>query len=304
MQDHYAQTWENVASYFSGNPAVIGYDVMNEPFPGPGWLATLIGVPFFGDQQLAPMYNQVDAAVRAVDPNTPLYIEPPAPAAAQVGNILGVPVILGAVNDPNTLLAFHNYCAGAPGPLCTFISERIARESDRYATNRDMPSYMDEFGATSKVSELTTEMQSADQRLISWAMWAYTGVGDITTTGSGNDEALVYDPALPPTGDNVNTSSVQTLAAPYPQAISGTPNAWSFKDGTFTFSYSTAKADGTGSFATGSLTTISVPAVEYPNGYTVSVTGGHVVSAPDARQLVVAADGATTVDVVVTARTP
>jgi endoglycosylceramidase len=62
--------------------------------------------------------------------------------------------------------------------------------------------------------------------------------------------------------------------------------------------------DGSGSFATGSLTTISVPAVEYPNGYTVSVTGGHVTSNPDAPQLVVAADdGATTVEVVVTAKT-
>lgn len=304
LEDHYAQTWESVASYFSGNSAVIGYEVMNEPFPGPAWPAALIGIPFFGTQQLAPMYNQVDAAIRAVDPNTPIYIEPPAPAAAQVGNILGVPVILGAVNDPNTVLAFHNYCAGAPGPLCTFISERIARESDRYATRHDMPSYMDEFGATSKVSELNTEMQSADQRMISWAQWAYTGVGDITTTGSGNDEALVYNPALPPTGDNVNTSSLQTLAVPYPQVISGTPKAWSFKDGTFTFSYSTAKVDGSGSFAAGSLTAISVPAVEYPSGYTVSVTGGQVVSAPDAPQLVVAADdGATTVGVVVTATT-
>ena len=111
LQDHYAQTWENVASYFSGNPAVIGYDVMNEPFPGPAWPAALIGIPFFGTQQLAPMYNQVDAAIRAVDPNTPLYIEPPAPAAAQVGNILGVPVILGAVNDPE-------YRSRVPQLLC------------------------------------------------------------------------------------------------------------------------------------------------------------------------------------------
>jgi endoglycosylceramidase len=68
LQDHYAQMWESVASYFSGNPAVIGYEVTNEPFPGPTWLATMFGVPFFGTQQLAPMYNQVDAAIRAVDP--------------------------------------------------------------------------------------------------------------------------------------------------------------------------------------------------------------------------------------------
>lgn len=303
IQDHYALAWQNVASYFSGNPAVVGYDVMNEPFPGSAWPLALLGVPFFGHQQLAPMYNQVDAAIRSVDPDTPLYIEPPAPAAAQVGNIFGVPVILGKVDDPNTVLAYHNYCAGAPGALCTFIAERIAGESDRYATRHDMPSNMNEFGATDKVSELTTEVKSADKRLISWAMWAYTGVGDITTTGDQNKQALVYDPALSPTGDNVNTSNLKTLATPYPQAVSGTPKSFSYKDGTFTFSYSTAKVDGSGDFAGGAPTTISVPAIAYPDGYTVSVTGGHVTSGPDAPRLVVASDpGATTVTVVVTAK--
>ena len=208
---------------------------------------------------------------------------------------MGVDAIVAAVADAGL----------QPNPLCTFISERIARESDRYATRHDMPSYMDEFGATSKVSALNTEMRSAEQRLISWAMWAYTGVGDITTTGSGNVEALVYDPAKPPTDDNVNTSSLQTLAAPYPHAISGTPKSWSFKNGTFTFSYSTTKVDGSGSFAAGSLTTISVPGVEYPKGYIVSVTGGHLVPGlPGSPQLVIASDdGATTVEVVVTPKT-
>ncbi len=304
LQDHYALAWQHVASYFSGNPAVAGYEVMNEPFPGSNWPATLVGDPFFGRQQLAPMYNQVDAAIRSVDPSTPLYIEPPAPAAAQVGNMFGVPVILGTVDDPNTVLAFHNYCAGAPGPLCTVISERIAGESDTYATGHDMPANMNEFGATDKVAELTAEAQSADKRLMSWAVWAYTGVGDVTTTGSGNAEALVFDPALPPTGANVNTSNLKTLATPYPQAVSGTPKAFSYKDGTFTFSYSTARVDGSGNFDAGSPTTISVPAIAYPDGYTVSVAGGHVTSGPNAPRLVVAADdGQTTVTVLVTPRT-
>lgn len=301
IQDHYALAWQNVADYFRGNSAVAGYEVMNEPFPGSDWITTTVGGPFFGNQQLAPMYNQVAAAIRSVDPDTPLYIEPPAPAAAQVGNILGVPVILGPVDDPNTVLAFHNYCAGAPGALCTFISERIAHASDRYATQNDMPSNMNEFGATDKVSELTTQAQSADKRFISWAVWAYTGVGDITTTGDKNAEALVYDPAKPPIGDNVNTSNLKTLATPYPQAVSGTPTAWSYTDGTFRFSYSTAKVDGSGGFAGGSVTTIAVPAIAYPDGYTVSVTGGHVTSSPGAPRLVIAADeGAGTVTVVVT----
>jgi endoglycosylceramidase len=95
---------------------------------------------------------------------------------------------------------------------------------------------------------------------------------------------------------------LDTLADPYPQVISGTPTSFSFQNGTFDFSYSTAEADGLGSFAAGSQTTISVPAVEFPNGYDVSVVGGHVVSAPDAPELVIASNaGASTVSVVVTA---
>ncbi|MGB5796728.1 MAG: hypothetical protein WBH51_13185 [Mycolicibacter algericus] len=70
--------------------------------------------------------------------------------------------------------------------------------------------------------------------------------------------------------------------------------------GTFQFSYSTERADGLGSFDGGSTTTISTPVVEYPNGYQVSVTGGHVVSEPNAAVLTIASnDGADTVTVTV-----
>jgi endoglycosylceramidase len=34
LQDHYARVWQFVAHRFRDEPAVIGYDLMNEPFPG------------------------------------------------------------------------------------------------------------------------------------------------------------------------------------------------------------------------------------------------------------------------------
>jgi endoglycosylceramidase len=89
-------------------------------------------------------------------------------------------------------------------------------------------------------------------------------------------------------------------AVPYPQAIAGTPTSWSFTDGTFQLSYSTEMAGGTGHFAAGSQTEIAVPALQFPHGYQVSVTGGQVVSAPGAAVLVIASDGPGAVDVVVT----
>ena len=34
LQDHYARVWQRVAERFHDEPAVLGYDLMNEPFPG------------------------------------------------------------------------------------------------------------------------------------------------------------------------------------------------------------------------------------------------------------------------------
>ena len=34
LQDHYALMWQHIAKRYANNPTVIGYDLMNEPFPG------------------------------------------------------------------------------------------------------------------------------------------------------------------------------------------------------------------------------------------------------------------------------
>jgi endoglycosylceramidase len=149
---------------------------------------------------------------------------------------------------------------------------------------------MTEFGSTSNQAFLNAELQPADQNAIGWMEWSYS---DTTYGGvDGTTEWVVKDPSQPLVGDNVNTAVLQTLARPYAQVIAGTPGAFSFTNGTFQFSYSTQRADGTGSFAAGSETVIAVPAVQYSNGYQVNVVGGHVDSAPNAPQLVIASDGA------------
>ncbi|GFG72875.1 cellulase family glycosylhydrolase [Mycobacterium botniense] len=300
LEDNYAQMYEVVADYFNGNPDVVGFEIMNEPSPGFMDLPILLGSRAFDTQDLTPFYDQVASAIRAVDPTTPIFYEP---------NILfdaGLPTHLGTVDVPGTVFSFHDYCEFQLGPLgCLPNVADIANGAEAYARAHDIPAFMTEFGATSNQSEITAPMLAANQRLIGWTEWAFSGQGDITTSASPpSSESLVYNPELPPTGANVNTANLETLAEPYPQVISGTPNTWSFDNGVFQFSYSTAKVDGLGSFPAGSQTTISVPQVEFPNGYQVTVTGGSVVSAPDAPQLVIASDpGVSTVSVTVSPAT-
>ncbi|AFM16266.1 endoglucanase [Mycolicibacterium chubuense NBB4] len=299
LQDHVTQTWQQVAAYFSGNTDIIGYEVINEPFSGSSWPADVLGSRFFGHQQLTPFYNQVIAAIRSVDSVTPVWIEPGNPAISEIPTVLGLPVRLGTIDDPNTVLSYHGYSGGIP-VIGGFIVGRLASASRQYANRHDMPVFLTEFGATNDTSVITTEMRAGDRIRAGWVEWAYSGVGDVT--GSPEVEWLVRDPAAAPVGDNVNAATLTTLAEPYAQTISGTPVSYAFADGTYDLTYSTERADGSGRFEPGARTYVSVPDLAFPDGYVVTVSGGQVVSAPDARILVIASGAAAdTVHVVVSA---
>lgn len=298
LENHYAQTWQHVAYYFKDEPGVVGYEIMNEPYPGASqMLPTMFGSPFFSAQQLTPFYNQVDYAIRSVDSNTTVYFEPDADTN------LGIPVHLGTIDDPNSVLSYHAYDYVSLGPLGSFPNAQlISDNAQAYAEAHGIPAFMSEFGGSSDSARILGSMDPANAHMFGWTEWSYTGVGDITTFAPPEEEALVYDPSLPPEGDDVNTENLKTLAQPYPQVTSGTPQSWSFDNGTFDYTYSTQRVDGTGTFAAGSETIIATPAVQFPNGYQVTVTGGHVVSAPNATKLVIASnEGASEVRVVVTA---
>ncbi|OBI06249.1 endoglycoceramidase [Mycolicibacter heraklionensis] len=287
LQNHYAGMYQAVAGYLSGNPHVAGYELMNEPWPGSGYLSTALGNPFFDTQQLSPFYEQVTAAIRSVDPSTPVIFG----SNTLFGN-LPVPTHVIPPDDPNAIFAFHSYCPwyevlGSDfgcGAYDGFIMEQAAA----YSQEHNVPALLTEFGNTTNPGVISGATGGANQYGFGWLFWDYNNV-------------LVRDMAQPPVGDNVATDAVNALAAPYPQAVAGIPGTWSFNDGTFAFNYSTAMADGSGQFGAGAHTTISVPSSLYPDGYHAVVTGGQVVSAANAPVLVIAADsGAATVTVTVT----
>ncbi|MGH3561324.1 MAG: cellulase family glycosylhydrolase, partial [Mycobacterium sp.] len=244
LENNYTQMWEHVANYFKNDPDVVGYEIMNEPWPGSQWLATVFGSPYFDTQELTPFYNQVDSAIRAVDPTTPVFFEP----NVLFGN-LPVNTHLGTVDDPNTVFAFHPYCLatallGSNSDFgCSAYENVIDGWAADYAKAHDIPAMITEFGNTDDSTVLTTEMDAANQHGFGWLYW--------------------------PVGQYATSDNLETLGQPYPQVVAGTPNSWSFDSDsdTFNLSYSTERADGLGDFPAGAQTTISVPTIEYPNGY-------------------------------------
>jgi endoglycosylceramidase len=299
LQDHYGRAWAHVASFFRGNPGVFGYEVINEPWPGFVWEGCLVDVVLgcpLQDHKLTEFYRKVVPAIRAADPSTLVFFEP---------NTLfneGIHTDLGHVVDPSTGFSFHDYCAIESvlqrNITCRFEDGLTIRNASLYADINHIPPLLTEFGATNDLNNLAEVMRHTDRQRMGWLEWAYTG--NDKTSSSPTNQALVFDPSQPPTGANVNTTKLAVLAAPYPQVVAGTPKEWSFRSGTFRLCYSTERADRAGSFSPGARTLISVPPIEYPNGYQVSVTGGQVVSAPNAPVLAVVANaGAESVDVTV-----
>ncbi|MFI6810980.1 cellulase family glycosylhydrolase [Nonomuraea sp. NPDC050328] len=89
LMEHYAGAWRAVAERFKDEPAVLGYDLMNEP-----WGGSVQGAAFESGP-LAELYRRCVERIRAVDNDTWIFLEPQA-----VGVNWGLPSALPAIADP------------------------------------------------------------------------------------------------------------------------------------------------------------------------------------------------------------
>ncbi len=307
LADRYAAAWAHTASYLKGTPGVMGLDLYNEPWPGTLWATCFPLGCLLLDGRTQQVQQKVINAVRRVDADVPLYYEP---------NSLfndGIPTYVRPTGT-NLGFSFHDYCltsvvgssAGPIGDLICNATDTLTWQNaeNQLAVTGATP-LLTEFGATTIQATLTGLVDRAAQHRIGWMYWAYCGCDDPTTTGPGTEQALVYDPAQPPTGTNVDRAKLKALAVPHPSLVAGTPTAYAYNrtSRVFTAGWSTARVAGGGAFGAGARTLIATPAIAYPQGYTVQVSGGQVVSAPDADQLVIAqSPGVTSVSVTVSPR--
>jgi endoglycosylceramidase len=290
LQDLYASAWRQVASYFASNSAVLGYDLLNEPFPGSQWYSCLspAGCPAFDQQFLAPFVHKVLTSIRSVDTSHLVYYEP------QLSFDFSAATSIGDPGDARSAFAFHAYCAAAVGApetpptraACDQVEDRTLSNADQQAKTSGDALLLTEWGATDDEQELQSVAAAADKHMDSWQEWTYVG-GD--PSAPRPTESIVIDPRKPPTGSNVKWAKLKVLERPYPRVVGGTPRSWSFDPTTrvFRFVYSTKPVAGSGS----AFTLVSVPRIQYPRGYTVTAAGARVASRPGVQTLVLYASG-------------
>jgi len=289
LQDHYAAAWAHVAQRFKDAPNLLGYELLNEPWPGSSWQDCInpTGCPA-SDAKLEAFDKRVLAAIRVVDPRGLVWHEP------FVLFNQGGGTSVKALGDANVGFSFHDYCLAAEQPgsqrACAKSDDLVFQHAlDRVAQTKEAL-LLTEFGATDAKSVLTPMVERADRNMVSWTEWHYCGCDDPTTSGPGAKQAIVLDPAKPPAGDNLKAVTLDQLVRPYPQVVAGTPESWSYADGTFRARWTARKG----------VSEIALPARVYPKGYAAQVQGASITSAKGARVLrVQACNGAPEVAVTV-----
>ncbi len=302
IQDRFADMWRHVASRMRDVPGVAGYDLLNEPWPGSGYLACIGAAGCRGpDAQLHAMQVRVASRIRSVDPVTQVWYEP----FSTFNSVADT--TMPRFDVPRSVFSFHAYCTveGVTlryDPSCEGSDRTVLDRAERRMARDGVPGVLSEFGATTDLRTLERIATIADERMVGWQHWAFTG-HDPTTQASGDLQSIVYDDRLPPVGANLATAKLGVLSRPYPQLVAGTPSAWRYDRAARRFSarWSTARADGSGSFPARSRSEVAVPARQYPSGYAVRAVGAAIVSPPGATTLVLeSCPGASTVEVEVT----
>jgi endoglycosylceramidase len=296
--------WRHVAARFAGKANVIGYDLLNEPWPGSQWssCANPAGCPGFDAAFLQRFYEQAITGIRAADPAGMVWWEP------NVTNDFGAANGVGLVTplyDPgaNTGISFHDYCLVgglAPGvsraddPECPTAEDLTMRRQHEAAERNGAALFLTEFGASDDLVDIARVADLADRSMVSWHYWHYGSWSD--PTGNPQAEGMFADDLNRP--GSLKQAKADVLIRPYPQAVAGTPVSFRFDPATkeFTLTYVVDPAIS-------APTEIFVPVARHYGGtYAVTVAGPALVtSGTNATTLTLANTGPGTVTVTVTA---
>ncbi len=142
-----AGLWRAIAQRYADEPAVLGYDLLNEPIPPP--------VNFL-NPRLEPVYKRITAAVRQVDRNHAVIL-----GGAQWDSnfqVFGPPI------DANTIYTFHKYW--------TAPTKEVIQSYLDFRERYHVPVWMGESGENqdSWIAQFRTMLEAND---VGWAFWPY-----------------------------------------------------------------------------------------------------------------------------------
>ncbi len=269
LQDHYADAWAAVAERFGDHPAVIGYDVMNEPYPGSDMdIVELSGqanpngsLARFAANKLAPFYQRVINRIREVDTERWIFFEPHY-GTVGLGNPSYLPVLVDPrVGEDRLVYAPHLYSLRYEATMRYTESdptvERWERETGNQAALQRSPLLLGEWGldwnGEGSAKYMQDVVEAADRLMAGWAYWSFDG---------GSWSFWQFD-------TESESPSVEYVVRAYPQRVAGRPTSFFYDRDSRVFTLSFDSIEGVTA-----PTEIYIPAARYyADGYELSVDG-------------------------------
>lgn len=256
LQDHYVNAWLKLVERFKDNPCVIGYDLMNEPWPGDLVKAFVTGE--FERNELPALYNRLIPAIRKLDPNKYIFFEP-LPAPVTFGAPTNLPKMVDDIADPKLVMAPHMYpySLHEGGPYTAKDEknlkdwERERKKDVRFQGN--IPLVCGEFGV-SPSSEgfdrfLTEALGMLDRNQWHWTYWSNDKGGWSPTNGDGTE-----------------TPICNHLVRAFPKATAGRIKSFSYEPVSKVFEMTYVNNP-----SITQPTEIFIPERHYPNGYNLEI---------------------------------
>lgn len=269
-QQRILEGWRNLWIRYRGNPAVVGYDLLNEVYKG----SLPVGDATFIAQSLNPLYRNLIDQLKATDPSKTAFFQPPVRDPRN-------PPFYMAYTDPigrtGVVYAPHFY----PN-VTTFYTSSYAPEMDRLVREaRDVhrvPMFIGEYhprvwysadDGDRALEEMHRHLEQEMARQIDryglgstrpWfaddraALGAFTSALIKGTAGlQGEERTFVTD----------------VLARPYPRVTAGTPRSYAFDFDTRVFSMTF-----TPDYATGPSEIFVPRRRHYPSGFRLEYSPG------------------------------
>jgi len=148
-QEHLIAIWRRLATHYRDEPAVLGYDLLNEPIPPFPRLAPL-------NSSLEPLYTKLAGEIRKVDAHHILFLG----GAQWDGNF----AVFGTPFDTNVVYTFHKYWSAT--------DESVFRQYIDFRERHDVPIWMGESGENTD-EWIAQFVKALEKNKIGWAFWPY-----------------------------------------------------------------------------------------------------------------------------------
>lgn len=242
---YWSRFWEKVAGEFGTDPAVLGYELINEPWAGDVFADPKLIVPSVADREnLQPSYDYITDNIRKIDQETLVFF-----AAVTWDDPVPVGFSHAPGSDANaaekSVFAYHFYLP--PQFTVDFYFHQREKDAQRLQTGM----MLTEFERPRNDLDFDTDTfvqvaDTADKHLLSWTMWEYkTFCRETNETLNSNSQAAEFGSCKTGYGEHllwndngeINPMGCQKMARTYAQKVAGRTQVMKFDVKTKNFEF-------------------------------------------------------------------